>query len=360
MRWCAYLVVTFCLLACSAKTSSQNLVRQSLSESTEIACVALPAFIDFTNKEKKAGYVVGDIAATYFASKYAHSFRGRNDIQVALENQNITLPRDANVPFALWLGKLFAVDAVLLGSVLEYGYSANKGQSTGTPFVNLEAMLVSVEKQQIIWSGKISKSGHDSFNGMRQPLSRVAIVAVEELLSQLPLRKQSDRTGDFSGGCKPLIVSMDFDGDGILNLADKCAMRPEDKNGYEDFDGCPDAMKNKAKYLDYLSVKGNQIVLKEDVHFEDKKTELTERSIEIIEQLAGFLKHNQQIKKLMIEGFPLSTDSEKFRERISFLRANRVKEKLIEFGVDFNRLIAVGYGSHHNKKRRNVEFTIVE
>ena len=32
----------------------------------------------------------------------------------------------------------------------------------------------------------------------------------------------------------------DKDGDGILDDADKCADKPETKNGFEDTDGCPD------------------------------------------------------------------------------------------------------------------------
>ncbi len=37
-----------------------------------------------------------------------------------------------------------------------------------------------------------------------------------------------------------LFSNADFDGDGIKDAEDKCIDIPEDKDGYEDFDGCPD------------------------------------------------------------------------------------------------------------------------
>ena len=41
-------------------------------------------------------------------------------------------------------------------------------------------------------------------------------------------------------------VPVDKDGDGIPNSADKCPDQPEDKNGFEDGDGCPDEAKRQA------------------------------------------------------------------------------------------------------------------
>ncbi len=42
-------------------------------------------------------------------------------------------------------------------------------------------------------------------------------------------------------------VSLDIDGDGIPNKFDKCPTEPEDYNGFEDADGCPDQAKLDAK-----------------------------------------------------------------------------------------------------------------
>src|SRR6202042_3348970 len=39
----------------------------------------------------------------------------------------------------------------------------------------------------------------------------------------------------------------DNDGDGIPDIADKCPNEPETKNGYQDADGCPDQIPEKVK-----------------------------------------------------------------------------------------------------------------
>lgn len=39
----------------------------------------------------------------------------------------------------------------------------------------------------------------------------------------------------------PLVVCPDSDGDGIADIDDKCPTQAEDKDRFEDKDGCPDA-----------------------------------------------------------------------------------------------------------------------
>jgi OOP family OmpA-OmpF porin len=48
----------------------------------------------------------------------------------------------------------------------------------------------------------------------------------------------------------PPVVDKDTDGDGILDKVDKCPLDPEDKDGFEDEDGCPDPDNDKDGILD--------------------------------------------------------------------------------------------------------------
>jgi outer membrane protein OmpA-like peptidoglycan-associated protein len=48
----------------------------------------------------------------------------------------------------------------------------------------------------------------------------------------------------YSPSARPLMAPKDTDGDGIPDTADKCPTEPEDKNGFEDQDGCPDGARD--------------------------------------------------------------------------------------------------------------------
>lgn len=68
------------------------------------------------------------------------------------------------------------------------------------------------------------------------------------------LRPEDARVGAFGvqGAWDPTAehVPPDIDGDGILNEDDKCPRDPEDKDGFQDKDGCPDADNDGDKMVD--------------------------------------------------------------------------------------------------------------
>ena len=53
-------------------------------------------------------------------------------------------------------------------------------------------------------------------------------------------------------GTRPKPKPQDTDGDGILDKFDKCPTEPEDRDGYEDEDGCPDPDNDKDGIVDKL------------------------------------------------------------------------------------------------------------
>jgi OmpA-OmpF porin, OOP family len=62
----------------------------------------------------------------------------------------------------------------------------------------------------------------------------------------------------------------DNDGDGILDKADKCPMEPEDKDGFEDEDGCPDPDNDKDGLTDATDKCPNEAGPKENEGCPDK------------------------------------------------------------------------------------------
>ena len=58
-----------------------------------------------------------------------------------------------------------------------------------------------------------------------------------------------DRAGLGPVGCPPGILGVDLDGDGVEG-EDACPLRPEDRDGFEDGDGCPDLDNDGDRLLD--------------------------------------------------------------------------------------------------------------
>jgi len=48
------------------------------------------------------------------------------------------------------------------------------------------------------------------------------------------------RWGDKGAESRPTLIEPDHDEDGVLNARDRCPDLPEDIDGYQDDDGCPD------------------------------------------------------------------------------------------------------------------------
>ena len=53
-----------------------------------------------------------------------------------------------------------------------------------------------------------------------------------------------------SGAGVPQMGGVDRDGDGILENADQCPNEPEDRDGFQDRDGCPDPDNDSDGILD--------------------------------------------------------------------------------------------------------------
>ncbi len=223
---------------------------------------------------------------------------------------------------------------------------------------------------------------------------------------------------DDQDGC-PEEENVDSDGDGILDQNDKCPQEPEDIDQFQDEDGCPDPDNDLDTVLDVVDScplqpgpvtnngcpvvdrdgdgvnddvdqcpdvpgiaptgcpkkvlvekKGNKIEIKKQINFETNKAKIKGAlSFEILNQVAGVLKSNPEIK-VVIEGHTDSVGPADHNLRLSDARANAVREALIERGIDAARMEAIGYGESKpiasNKTRkgraanRRVEFNIVQ
>lgn len=131
----------------------------------------------------------------------------------------------------------------------------------------------------------------------------------------------------------------DADGDGIVDGLDLCPDDPETKNGYRDDDGCPD---KKLKLVKVDLDKG-KIEIKQKVFFATGKSTIRRRSFPLLREVAQVLRDNPEMR-IVVEGHTDSRGSNSLNLRLSQARADSVRAFLIENGIAGDRLTAIGFG----------------
>ena len=183
----------------------------------------------------------------------------------------------------------------------------------------------------------------------------------------------------------------DSDHDGVPNATDKCPNEPEDKDGFEDGDGCPDLDNDKdgipdatdkcpnepgpaesggcPKKYEHIVVTSEKIELKQKIFFETNKSTIKSQSFGLLSEIANVLQ-TRSTMRIRIEGH---TDTQGPRSRnltLSQARADAVRFHLEGLGVPRARMESVGFGPDQpietnrttagREKNRRVEFVIVQ
>ncbi len=156
-----------------------------------------------------------------------------------------------------------------------------------------------------------------------------------------------DRPEDFDGfedadGCPDI----DNDRDGILDQFDKCPNVPETYNGFEDEDGCPDTVPP-----DVESLKGTI----EGLIYADGETAVHDTAKPQIQKIASIMKAHMNIKVVLI-GYTDDREAAQFGQGdkpdvamlsadLSRARATAVKSALVDAGISAGRITVEGYGA---------------
>ncbi len=190
-------------------------------------------------------------------------------------------------------------------------------------------------------------------------------------------------------------IAKDTDGDGIPDDIDRCPLDPEDKDGFQDEDGCPDAdndgdgvvdkadacpnepgpVENRGcpvqdvdtdgdgildqfdkcpdkfgappdgcpKIYTLIEVKKEKIEIKQQVHFATAKYRVLPDSFPLLNQVVQALNDFSKIR-VSIEGHTDNVGGDAMNMRLSQHRAEAVRDYLVAKGISPDRLEAVGYG----------------
>jgi OOP family OmpA-OmpF porin len=211
---------------------------------------------------------------------------------------------------------------------------------------------------------------------------------------------------------------LDRDGDGIPDDIDRCPDDPEDKDGFQDEDGCPDpdndgdgipdaedACPNEPGTADmdgcpdrdddglpdhidkcpdqagppelegcpiedppHVILETDRLRLKTNILFETGEAKIQKQSFPVLDEVAQVLQANPNVGPILIEGHTDNIGSRAYNIDLSNRRAKAVLEYLVKKGVDRKRLSAKGFGFDRpvdtnetligRAKNRRVEFTI--
>ena len=126
----------------------------------------------------------------------------------------------------------------------------------------------------------------------------------------------------------------DNDHDGIPDDDDECPDDAEEPGG--DGDGCPD----KAR----VTVRNGKLVIFGKIQFASGRTPILPKSEQLVDEMARALKEHPELKKVEIQGHTDSTGDDFYNLKLGQERAESVKRALVKRGVAPVRLMPKGYG----------------
>jgi outer membrane protein OmpA-like peptidoglycan-associated protein len=159
-------------------------------------------------------------------------------------------------------------------------------------------------------------------------------------------------------------LDLDNDGDGINDEVDDCPAKPEVINGTTDDDGCPDNGKQE------IYLESGRFRFEDQITFARRGAILSPKGQNLVGQVARLLVRNPDILRVRIESHTDDPGSDSANLLLSQRRAESVRDALVALGVAEDRLEVFGHGRKKplassrtaagRAKNERVEILIVE
>jgi outer membrane protein OmpA-like peptidoglycan-associated protein len=159
----------------------------------------------------------------------------------------------------------------------------------------------------------------------------------------------------------------DNDRDGIPDAVDQCPNDPEDRDGWQDQDGCPDPDNDGDGLIDSLdicpldpgppgnrgcpppsgrvTVRADRIDITDRIFFDTGRATIQEVSFPLLREVAAAINAAPEIVKVQVSGHTDSEGDDQSNLALSQARADSVRTFLVTYGgVNPERLVARGFG----------------
>ncbi len=183
-------LISICLglLIIPAAGCGHKYISARVERGEDLSRIRSVAVLPFENMTKfhEAGKIVADLFATelYISRKYR--VMERTEAVALCAEQGIRLGEAVDAEYARTLGEMLGVDGVFIGSVSEYWYRVYREEDEEVePAVGINARLVSVATGEVLWSASVTRSSYDLFLSRKDPLNRVAQLALMKMLRTL-------------------------------------------------------------------------------------------------------------------------------------------------------------------------------
>jgi outer membrane protein OmpA-like peptidoglycan-associated protein len=189
--------------------------------------------------------------------------------------------------------------------------------------------------------------------------------------------KPEDRDGfQDQDGCP----DPDNDADGMLDASDKCPNEAEDVDGFEDEDGCPEPDNDDDTFLDaddqcpndpevingnldydgcpdegLIEMVNDRIVLEERVLFDVERARIKTAAKPILDAIVKLFSQHPEWIKIRIEGHADSRGDAQYNLELSQRRAENVRKEIARLGIPEGIIDAVGFGAEKPRDLREDE-----